>query len=79
MAGDNETFLRLNRSEAGLEPGTARSVGQRLTHWAIGAPLKEKEDKKEKKTECMKHHKLHWSNLSASRLIWIPRFVEVHD
>ena len=23
---------------AGLELGTARSVGQRLTHWATGAP-----------------------------------------
>ena len=27
------------RLEAGLEPGNARSVGKRLTHWATGAPF----------------------------------------
>ena len=26
-------------SGAGIELGTARSVGQRLTHWATGAPI----------------------------------------
>ena len=36
-----EPGLRLKRSSpwAGLEPGTARSAGQRLTHWATGAFL----------------------------------------
>ena len=30
--------LRLRKfRRAGLEPGTARSVGQHLTHWATGA------------------------------------------
>ena len=35
-----ELRLRLKRSppQAGIEPGTARSVGQRLTHWATRAP-----------------------------------------
>ena len=43
---DNETLcamepcLRLKRSQpqVGIEPGAARSVGQRLTHSATGAP-----------------------------------------
>ena len=35
-----EPRLRSKRSppQAGIEPGTARSVGQRLTHYATGVP-----------------------------------------
>ena len=36
-----EPRLRLERlpPRTGLESGTARSVGQRLTYWATGAPV----------------------------------------
>ena len=36
-----ESLLWLKRSspQVGLKPMTARSVGQRLTHWATGAPV----------------------------------------
>ena len=46
MTGDNqrrcamEPRSRLKRSpQAGLKPGTAKSVGQRLTYCATGAPF----------------------------------------
>ena len=30
--------LEIFQLQAGLEPGTAKSVGQRLTYWTTGAP-----------------------------------------
>ena len=35
---DPRLWLKRSLPQAGLEPTTARSVGQRLTHWATGTP-----------------------------------------
>ena len=54
---DNERLCAMESSlpfrkfclEQGLEPGTARSVGQHLTHQATGAPLCSKDSAPDKK------------------------------